>query len=68
MSLTRADVIAELERAERPLPSNLIAQRLHKSPGTVSTICSKLWMYGQLERVKQTGHPFRYLYSIKVRA
>ena len=68
MSITREDVLAEIGRSEQPLSSHIIAARLQKSAGSVSTICSKLWMYGQLERVKQTGHPFRYLYSLKVRA
>ena len=70
MSCTRADVIAELGRAGRPLPSSFIADRLQKSRATVGAILSKLALYGQIDRVQVPGkgygrEPYQYLYMLK---
>lgn len=71
MSCTRADVLAELQRADRPLPTDMIAARLRRSKGTVSSILSKLSLYGKIQRVKVPGtgqgkSPTHYLYSLPV--
>lgn len=66
--MSDTDIIAALEQSQTPLRPSEVADRLGTNAGIIHSRLSKLYQYGQVDRIRLAGTGTRYAYRPKRQA